>query len=210
LRSKQHGVVSVGPIYHKGNPLGGCSKERGAALTQLGVSFIDKAFGAGMLVDVAHMSDASINRTVCRFSYKLQRGGHALMKRGFAYTHGGVWHDGVTHPLIADGNRNRCLSKDRARQILVTGGFVGLSPCAPFYDDPSVFFDHLLELHAFVPRVGIGTDYGGILDEWRWPQCETVLDLFCFVADGLLKRGLNEQQVAGIIGDNFRRHLGLL
>ncbi|MCW1930071.1 MAG: membrane dipeptidase [Candidatus Kerfeldbacteria bacterium] len=201
----KRGIVSVGPIYHRDNPLGGCSKESGIGLTHLGVRFLSTATFHNLRIDLAHMSAASMDH-VLRVVWLPP----APNKSPISYTHGGVWHDGVTHPLIVKGNRERCLLMECAKQIIDMGGFVGLSPCAPFYDEPSVFFDHLLELHSFVPRVGIGTDYGGILDEWCWPGCETVFDLFCYVTHELFKRGLTEQQVAGIIGDNFRHHLGLL
>lgn len=201
--AKQRGVISIGPIYHRDNPFGGCSKESGKGLTQLGRRFLSAAAFQKLHIDLAHMSDKSMDQV---FSVAW------VYPEGYGYTHGGVWHDGVTHPLIADGNRERCLSRERALSIISRGGFVGLSPCKPFYDDPSTFFDHVLQFATMCDwkKVGVGTDYGGILDEWRWPQCETVFDLFCFVAEGLRLRGISEEIIANIIGDNFRRHLGLL
>lgn len=204
-RAKECGVISVGPIYHKGNALGGCSKESGEGLTQLGKHFLSIAMKRRFFIDFAHMSEASIRASVEAAYYYNWYG-------RLAYTHGGIWHEGVTHPLIANGNQERCLSLETAKDVVHAGGMVCLSPCKPFYDEPEIFFEHIIEFGQlnFFERVGVGTDYGGILDEWRWPGCETVFDLFCFVTHKLLERGVSEQQVAGIIGDNFRRHLGLL
>lgn len=196
-------IKSVGPIYHANNQLGGSSREPGVGLTDLGKKFVNLAWGKKMNIDLAHMSHQSMQDVFRMASFS---------PSPIYYTHGGVQHDGITHSLLLNGNMERSLSPELAEVLVSKGRFIGLSPCVPFYNTPETFFEHMMWLgeESCWEHVGIGTDYGGILDQWRWPGCETVFDLFCFVTHELLKRGLTEQQVAGIIGDNFRRHLGLL
>lgn len=95
-----------------------------------------------------------------------------------------------------------------AREIIQLGGIVCLSPAKPFYerlDGP--FIEHLVELGEASEwlQVGIGTDYGGILDEWRLPGCHTVADCFKTLIRSLLAHGLEEWQIRRVVGENAQR-----
>lgn len=193
-------VFGATPIYHTGNPLGGCSKESGIGLTDLGHYMLKRMVERGWWIDCAHMSHQSMWDTV-----QLMR---PFPNRMVCYTHGGIQHSEVNHPLIVNGNMERMLTEKEASAIIFLGGIVCLSPARPFYERlQGPFIDHIQmlgELSAWT-GVGIGTDYGGILDEWRLPGCRTVADTFESVANALLQAGLAEWQVRNVVGQNVQR-----
>ncbi|MCA9375756.1 MAG: membrane dipeptidase [Candidatus Doudnabacteria bacterium] len=198
-RLHEMGVRGFNPIYHPDNPLGGCSKESGKGLTELGRRVFTYAWAKGWWVDTAHMSDTSIAETLTL------RGDRRDWK--LCYTHGGIQHDGIDHSALVNGNIERCLTMDRALEIVRAGGLVCLSPAKPFYPGfGGVFVDHVRALLAETRMhwcgVGIGTDYGGILDDWRFDGCETVGRLFEQLIVALLGAGLTELQVRRVVGAN--------
>lgn len=196
------GVRSSNPIYHAGNPLGGCSKEPGQGLTELGRVLLRCMLDNGWKIDLAHMSDRSMGEVIelaCSTNM-----GHRI-----CYTHGGIQHPGITHPLLRGGNIERCLTLDRAYDIVNVGGLVCLSPAHPFYQGlAGAFTQHVHMLGDFSKwcSVGIGTDYGGILDEWRFPGCANVAQCFEAVAAHLSASGFSDKQVTAVVGVNAENY----
>lgn len=193
LRNIRGGI----PIYHIGNFLGGCSKED-AGLTELGRSLMRVMMEHNLWVDLAHMSHQSMRDTLAIV-------GHYNV----CYSHGGIWHDGVTDPLILNGNTQRMLTLADAEALAQNWSLVCLSPAQPFYDSlapDSAFIAHIKRLGEVSAwrKVGIGTDYGGILDRWRLPGCRTIAECFATVIQALLAAGLEEWQVRRVVGLNVR------
>lgn len=198
----QLGVRGFTPIYHKDNPLGGCSKESSVGLTELGRHAIERHtwLGAESWVDLAHMSHASMAETL------------GMQHVRICYTHGAIQHKQITDAVLTNGNLERCLNMELAKRIIAREGIICLSPARPFYpglDGP--FFDHLVELgeESAWRGVGIGTDYGGILDEWRFAECATVGRCFETVTEFLLQRNLHEAKVTAVVGRNVAEFFGL-
>lgn len=192
------GVRGSNPIYHRDNPLGGCSKESGVGLTEFGRTFLQGMWALGWWIDLAHMSEQSISEVL------------AMMKRlgKLCYTHGGVRHSAISDPILTVGNIERSISMEQALVVVQSGGLVCISPCRPFYNGlDNTFLEHIRTLGEASDwnGVGIGTDYGGILDSWRFDGCLTVADCFRAVTTFLLDSGLTEQQVRRVIGLNARR-----
>lgn len=204
------GVRSANPIYHSGNPLGGCSREPGRGLTKLGCTLITHMLENGWKIDLAHMSDCAMEETI-RLACSMRVDGRSASHQ-ICYTHGGIQHKGITNPVLANGNIERCLTLQRAEDIIDQGGIVCLSPANPFYTGlNSAFTEHVRILgdKSAWRGIGIGTDYGGILDEWRFPGCMTVAQCFEMVARHLSSTGLSSEQVAAVVGVNARHFFDL-
>lgn len=203
------GVRGFTPIYHRNNPLGGCGKESGKGLTKFGRYVLSYAWSQhNWWVDVAHMSDVSICDTL---SLREEIDNHIWTPR-LAYTHGGIRNIEICDPVIVGGNEERCLGMNRALEIVKAGGLVCLSPVRPFYQrlhGPFVNDIRMLGQASDWRLVGIGTDYGGVHDKWRFPRCETVAKLFEAVIVALLKEGLEEWQVRRVVGENVARFFRL-
>lgn len=192
------GVRGSNPIYHKNNPLGGCSKESGVGLTTLGRQVLQDMRRRSWWLDLAHMSQKSVQQVLELWA---QQG----RKQRLCYTHGGIRHGEISDPVLTEGNLERCLDLDQALEVASSGGLVCLSPARPFYnrlDGPFLEHIKLLGEASNWRGVGIGTDYGGILDEWRLPGCYTVASCFWTVEEFLLSQGLKPEQVGCITGLN--------
>lgn len=195
------GVNGSNPIYHRNNPLGGCSKESGVGLTTLGRQVLANMRWRSWWLDLAHMSQRSAQQVLELWD---QQG---CVQR-LCYTHGGIRHTEIADPVLTNGNLERSLDLDQARELVRSGGLVCLSPAKPFYNRlEGPFLEHikLLGEASNWDGLGIGTDYGGILDEWRLPGCRTVADCFQTVTDFLLSNGLTEVQVSNVVGLNAQR-----
>jgi membrane dipeptidase len=97
----------------------------------------------------------------------------------------------------------RFISKDLARAVAQTGGGVlGAWPSGIGLVDLKGYIDRTLELvdHVGIDHVCLGTD----MDANYKPVFDTYANLPLFVA-GLQKRGMQEVDVAKLIGGNFLR-----
>lgn len=189
ILSRDFGVTAVIPIYHPGNPLGGCSKESGVGLTALGAEVIRMMFVMDIAVDFAHMSHQSMrNVLVLADTWAREHGGKCPR---ICYSHGGMQHNQLTDPLIVNGNSERCITPELAQEIISRKGIVCLSGSRPFYPDIALFIEHITNLVQCADsylHVGIGMDYGGILDEWRFDGCATIADAHQTIYQALLDR----------------------
>jgi membrane dipeptidase len=138
----------------------------------------------GMLVDVAHASEATALGAVQASS------------RPVIASHVHV-HGKLTHP--------RFIRTDLARTIANKGGgVVGAWPAGIGITDLKGFVDRALELVDLVgiDHVCLGTD----MDANYKPVFDTYANLPYFVS-GLAQRGLGEADIAKLIGGNFIRLL---
>lgn len=206
IKSFHHmGVRGVTPIYHEGNPLGGCSKEPGKGLTPFGFEVLQLIAQRDWWLDLAHMSQHSIADAL---KWHIEQ----ACRPKVCYTHGGLRHRDISHPALVNGNTERLIDSAQAVWLVENGSLVCLSPARPFYkrlDGPFLEHINMLGEASNWQGVGIGTDYGGILDEWRFPECATVADCFRTVAQFLLDSGLQEWQVRNVVGLNAARFFGL-
>ncbi|MDD3244244.1 MAG: dipeptidase [Eubacteriales bacterium] len=169
----------------------GCASPEDTGLTPLGFSAVEECNRLGIILDVSHLSDK------------------------------GFWQllEHSRQPVAASHSDARALCPDQKRDLTdemlkalgAAGGYVGVNYCHPFLtnsgDVPAALEDvvrhieHMAE-YAGVAHVGIGTDYDGIPAAPKGLEdCST----YPRVAEALLKRGWAEEDVKGIMGENFLR-----
>ena len=179
------GVRCITLMHYRNNELGDTitgSPVHGK-LTDAGVAVVKAMNAAGMLVDVAHASEATAMGAI-----------RASSKPVIA-SHVHVQSRELSHP--------RFISLDLAKAVADTGGGVlGAWPAGIGISDLNGFVARTFEL---IDRVGIdhvclGTD----MDANYKPVFDTYANLPLYVA-GLLKRGLHEPELAKVIGGNFIR-----
>ncbi len=179
------GVRSITLLHYRNNELGDTitGTPVHGKLSTAGIAVVKAMNAAGMLVDVAHASQATAMGAI-----------NASSKPVIA-SHVHVHTPKLSHP--------RFISLDLAKAVAQTGGGVlGAWPAGIGIGDLNGFVDRAFEL---VDRVGIdhvclGTD----MDANYKPVFDTYANLPLFVA-GLLKRGMHEPEVAKLIGGNFLR-----
>ncbi len=169
--------------WNEENPLTG-SHATGGGLTDLGREYVREAQRVGMLVDVSHISDAAF---------------WEIMEL-------------TTAPVIASHSNSRTvypvsrnLTDEMFRAICATGGVAGINFYAGFLgENPTIdticdHIFHFLELDPAGKHIALGGDLDG---------CDCLPAGFAGVqdypklADCLLERGLNEQQVMDIFWNN--------
>lgn len=180
------GVRSITLMHYRNNELGdiitGAPVHK--RLTDAGVAVVRAMNAIGMLVDIAHASEATA------------MGAIEASSRPVIASHVHV-HGKVTHP--------RFISLELARAIVAKGGgLVGAWPTGIGITDMRGFVDRALELVdiAGIDHVCLGTD----MDANYKPVFDTYAHLPHFVA-GLTQRGLSEGDVAKLIGGNYLRLL---
>ena len=179
------GVRSITLMHYRNNELGDIitgTAVRGG-LSDAGIAVVKAMNAAGMLVDVAHASEATAMGAI-RASSKPVMASHVHINR-----------KGYDHP--------RFISVDLARAVVQTGGGVlGAWPAGIGITDLKGFVDRTFELVDVVgiDHVCLGTDMDGNYK----PVFDTYANLPLYVA-GLLQRGMHEAEAAKLIGGNFLR-----
>lgn len=180
------GVRSITLMHYRNNELGDIitAAPRHKRLTDAGMAVVRAMNAVGMLVDVAHASEATA------------MGAIEASSRPVIASHVHV-QGKVKHP--------RFISPELARAIVAKGGgLVGAWPAGIGITDLSGFIDRTLELVeiAGIDHVCLGTD----MDANYKPVLDTYVHLPHFVA-GLSLRGVSEAEVAKLIGGNYLRLL---
>lgn len=179
------GVRSITLMHYRNNELGDIitGAPQHGKLTVAGVAVVKAMNAAGMLVDVAHASEATAMGAIAASSQPVMA------------SHVHIHTEKLHHP--------RFISKDLAKAVAQTGGGVlGAWPSGLGLVDLKGYIDRTLELveHVGIDHVCLGTD----MDANYKPVFDTYANLPLFVA-GLLKRGMPEVDVAKVIGGNFLR-----
>lgn len=174
-------ISSLG--WNEKNPLTG-SHVTGGGLTDQGREYVREAQRLGMLVDVSHISD---------------EGFWDIMK--------------VTNaPIIATHSNSRAvwadsrnLTDDMFRAICETDGVAGYNVCAEFTgENPTIdticdHIFHFLELDPEGKHIALGGDLDGITN---MPAGFEGVQSYPILANRLMERGLNENQVLDIFWNN--------
>ncbi len=180
------GVRSITLMHYRNNELGDIitGDPVHKRLTAAGVAVVREMNRLGMLVDVAHASEATA------------LGAIDASTQPVIASHVHV-HGKTTHP--------RFISPDLMRAVVAQGGgLVGAWPAGIGIVDLRGFIDRALELveRAGIDHVCLGTD----MDANYKPVFDTYAHLPHFVA-GLAQRGLAESDIAKLIGGNYLRLL---
>ena len=190
----QHGLRRLQPIHYVASDLGDSQTDppRFNGLSDLGREVLSKASELGMLIDLAHASEAAVKQTV------------ELVQKPLV-----ISHTMVKYNSAAFGNyratRQRWITPEHARIVADTGGVIGTFPIrAPFGVSTIDAFTEALKV--MVDAVGIdhvawSTDLGepvrpAFLQDYRQ---------FPFVCARLLERGFSDTDLMKFVGGNALR-----
>jgi len=158
--------------------------EAKGGLTDLGRAAVKRMEQLGIVVDLAHASEQSIDDVL------------SMATRPVVFSHGGVQ---------ATCKVNRNLSDEQIRRIAATGGMVGIG-----YWDAAVCtlsvgavvdaIEHVIKVGG-IQSVGLGSDFDGAT-EVAWDASQIAL-----ITQELLRRGHSESDIAAIMGGNTIRVL---
>lgn len=191
------GVRMLGLAHVMDSPLAGSGTgRRGGGLTGLGREALPELERAGIVVDLAHASSATIREAV------------PLLKRPFVVSHTGftaLSSRGSKVRRFSPANRN--LDDEDARLVGRAGGLIGVALAAPLAGGTSLdaivrTFAHAVDLVG-PEGVALGSDFDGAL-----PMPFDVTGLPALTA-ALLGAGFGHPVVAGIMGGNALRLLSL-
>jgi len=202
--------------YNSRNLIGTGSTERSdSGISDYGVAIIGRMNKLGMAVDVAHCGEMT-SMDACTVSSQPVLITHANCKAL------------DPHP--------RCKSDDAIKKMAATGGVMGITGVRMFVtaqepttvEDVLNHYDHVAKLVG-VEHVGVGSDidlygYDALPDPIRKALHASYKASYAFrdkddieglnhprrfydIAQGLIKRGYSDKDIAGILGGNFQRAL---
>jgi len=180
----QDGVRCITPVHYHTNELGDIMTEAPThdGITDAGKTVIKAMNRAGIIVDVAHASEATAFGML------------EASDKPVLCSH--------THIKSAKADSPRFISLDLAKAISQSGGVIGAWPAGIGIKTLDEFIDRLFELVDAVgaDHVGIGTDmdanYKPVWDNYRQ---------FPDIVAGLIERGMADDEIAKIIGGNGLR-----
>ncbi|NPV92280.1 MAG: dipeptidase [Firmicutes bacterium] len=186
----EQGVRSLGLTWNYNNQLGhGASDRSGQGLTGFGRRVIAAMNNRGMLVDAAHLSEATFWETLDRSEVPII----------------------VSHSCCrALNDHPRNLSDRQMEALAGRGGLMGITLVNDFLgEEPGVerFIDHIIHaVRVMGPEhVAIGSDFDGV--EVPVPGLEDASRLPS-IATGMLRRGIRAETAAQVLGGNLLRLLG--
>jgi membrane dipeptidase len=155
-------------------------------LTRIGAEAVRRMNRLGIIVDVAHCSEATV------------RGVAAASTRPILCTHANLKEPG--HP---DGDHPRYLSPDYARMVVDTGGVIGAWMSVLWAEKLPGLIRHLFRLidAVGIDHVGIGTDLPAGAARTELPDFSRHQE----IAAALRNRGMTEDEVAKVCAGNWLR-----
>lgn len=200
------GVRSMLLAYNRKNLVGdGCSERSDAGLSRFGVRLIEEMNRVGMLVDGSHTG------------YRTTMEAMEVTKAPFIFSH-------CSAAAIFPHYRN--IKDDQIQLCAKTGGVIGV--CGLWHGTKAsteTMFRHIDHIAQLVgsEHIGLGLDYVRDRDAFwqyihadtdQWPlidgrphvetdfvQPEELVE----VCEHMLRHGYSEEQVRGVLGENFRR-----
>jgi membrane dipeptidase len=178
------GVRAVTLVHYHVNQIGDIQTEAPLhnGLTALGKSIVVEMNRAGVIIDLAHATFA-VTKDVLEASSK-----------PIMISHTNIATPSVTHP--------RLISVEHAKLVAAAGGIIGSWPSGV---GQTSFSDYIDSIQRLVDAVGIdhaaiGTD----MDANFKPVLRSYLD-WSLIPAALLARGMQDAEVAKIMGGNFLR-----
>lgn len=181
------GVRSIQLVHYAPNDLGDLQTSAAShnGLSRFGKNVVRAMNEQGMLIDVAHASEATV-KAVAELSTAPIMLSHSILQ------------DDSDRPVAA-----RAISPGHARMVAETGGVIGMWPSG-FSVSLDEFVDHTKRMVDLVgiDHVGIGTD----MDANFKPVISNYQEFFTW-RDALVSKGFSAKEVAKIAGGNARRLL---
>lgn len=155
-------------------------------LTRFGAEAVRRMNRIGIIVDVAHCSEATVAGVI-----------DATLKP-ILCTHANLKEPG--HP---DGDHPRYISSDYARMVVDTGGVIGAWIAVLWQEKLPGMIRHLFRLidAVGIDHVGIGTDLPAGAARTEMPDFSRHAE----IAEALRSRGMTEDEVAKICAGNWLR-----
>ncbi|GEQ98870.1 putative dipeptidase [Iodidimonas gelatinilytica] len=180
------GVRTIGLVHYHVNQLGDNQTETPVhnGLTDLGRIAVKAMNEAGILIDLAHASEAASRDCL------------EVSSRPVMLSHTSLQTENVRHP--------RMITPDHARLVAQHGGAIGVAPWGLGQQNLSDYIDAILAMIEVVgaDHVMIGTD----MDATYKPVFDNYADWDVLPA-ALLARGVPRLDVAKVMGGNFLRLL---
>ncbi len=178
------GIRMLTPMHYNTNEIGDIitAEPVHGGLTDFGGEVVAELNRLGIMIDVSHSSEKTA---------------FAIIKNSAnpaCATHTHVSGLGIEHP--------RFISKDLAKAVVESGGYIGAWPAGIGISTTREFIDRIEQLIKFVgvDHVAIGSDmdanYKPVYDNFR---------MLPLIVGEMLKRGYKDDDVAKIIGGNFIR-----
>lgn len=183
----QAGVRMITLVHYHTNQIGDIQTEAPVhgGLTALGRDIVGEMNRVGMLIDLSHAS-AKTAREVIEVS-----------SRPLLFSHSNLRERETDHPRLID--------VDLAKMVTDSGGLVGAVPAGFNLDTFDEYLDEIIRMVEILgaDHVAIGTDmdytYKPVISGYRdWP----------LIPAGLLTKGMDEADVAKVMGANFLRLIG--
>lgn len=214
---KELGVGFIQLTYNTQNYVAsGCWEPRDGGLSVFGEQFVHEMNRVGIVVDLSHVGATSAADAI------------AKSKKPCAYTH-------ICPAALFPHPRNK--TDEQLRQMVESGGFVGVATYAPFMrrgaesklDDVIDVFEHVVDVCG-EGNVGIGTDMTEGQDAafFEWVRKDKGHGLQMVPASGvaptvedfgslanypnltaaMVRRGWSERRIRQVLGENWLRFLG--
>ncbi len=192
------GVRHMLMAYNSKNLVGdGCNERTDGGLTRFGMSLVEEMNKVGMMVDVSHTG------------YRTSMDVFEFSPKPVVFTH--------ANPLaLWDTYRN--IKDDQIKACAKSGGVIGFNGCGTFLGDNDTetetmlrHIDYLAEMVG-PEHVGIGLDHvsdpmalanymGASWGDTKFANPEQLPE----ITEGMIKRGYSEDEVRGILGENWLR-----
>ncbi len=182
--SYENGVRSITLVHYRNNEIGdtmtGSPQHNG--LSAAGVDIVKEMNKLGMIIDLAHMTQAGAERAL------------EVSTRPVMFSHTHITLGGSAHP--------RFIPFELAKAATSAGGLIGAWPAGIGISTLSEYADRILQLVDMfgVEHVCLGTDmdanYKPVFDDYR-----RLPDLVGI----LMRKGMNELELAAFLGGNYLR-----
>lgn len=190
-----HGEGGEGTTQQTKSPFEFCTPadreeaRRGPGLTDFGRAVIAECNRLGIVVDLAHSSDAAFYEAL------------ELCSTPPIFSHGGVF---------AQSPHWRGLTDDQLRAFAAVGGVMGVAFHPRFIDPEAPTLERLIDSVEYVinlvgpEHIGFGADFDGMGSlEPIPPSADRVPDF----TEALVRRGFDDETVLAVLGGNFLRVL---
>ncbi len=178
------GVRSITLVHYRPNEVGDIQTAPAVTggLSPFGADVIREMDRLGMVVDLAHASEATVAAAM------------KVCSRPVMCSHTHVNGRGATHP--------RFISLEMAKEITGRGGIIGAWPAGIGMKTLEEYVDRIIDLADVLgpEHVSLGTD----MDANFQPVMTSYTQLPELVA-GLLRKGYGKKNAAGFVGGNFLR-----